>query len=164
MSWTKRQLAESAFEEIGLAGYVFDIKEAELQAAVLRLDSLMATWGVVGLRLGYNGTLNPLDADPNQLSGIPDWANEAVFLALCRRIAPSYGKVVSQYTKANAKFAYDAMLNKVMANPPEMQFQHHTPAGAGNRFRRNISPFLPPPVDRLTAGPDSLLEFNGPTS
>lgn len=161
--FTKRQLINAAFEEIGLASYTFDMSPEELQSAVLRLDALMATWGTVGIRIGYNATLDPLNSDPDQDSGVPDWANEAIFLALARRIAPSFGKLVSQDTKTNGKFAYDAMMSRITATPPQMQYVGALPAGAGNR-RRRYTPFLPPPVDRLTAGPDGLLEFNGPTS
>lgn len=164
MSWTKRQLVDAAHEELGLASYTFDITPEEQQAAVRRLDALMATWGIIGIRIGYNATLDPLDADPDQASGVPDWANEAIFLALARRVAPSFGKIVSQETKTNGKFAYDAMLSRITATPPSMQYVSNLPSGAGNRRTSIYQPFVVPPADRLTAGPDSLLEFNGPTS
>mgnify|MGYP003525752305 CR=1 FL=1 len=53
MGWTKRQFVTQAFEEIGLAAYVFDLTPEQLQSALRRLDSMMASWNAKGIRLGY---------------------------------------------------------------------------------------------------------------
>lgn len=160
--YTKRQLIDAAFEELGLAAYAFDTSPEEQGTAIRRLDSMMALWDVKGIRIGYALTVDPDAADPDQMSGLPDWANEAVFLNLAVRLAPGFGKTVPRTTSAPAKDAYDTLLAKVMSNPPQMQ-PNVLPAGAGNRrYRGSMSPFLRRPVDLLTAGPDSLLEFDGP--
>lgn len=52
MAYTKRDIVAMAFEEIGLAGYVFDLQPQQLEGALRRLDSMMATWNGKGLRLG----------------------------------------------------------------------------------------------------------------
>ncbi len=154
MSYTKRQIIGAAFEEIGLAGHVFDISPDEQQSAMLRLDSMMAMWNGQGIRIGYNMTIDPLNADPDQDSGISDMFTEAVFLNLAIRLASSYGKQVARTTSAPAKQAYDALLAQCMAVPVQIQ-PNVVPAGAGNRWRR----FTRPPVDRLQTGPDGLLDF-----
>jgi hypothetical protein len=54
MSYTKRQFVDAAFEEIGLASYVFDLTTEELlPRLVRRLDAMMAQWNAKGIRLGY---------------------------------------------------------------------------------------------------------------
>jgi hypothetical protein len=161
--YTKRQLVNAAFEEIALASYVFDSTPEEMQAAVRRLDAMMATFGgALGIRLGYNSTVDPLDADPDQASGLPDWANEAVFLQLAIRLSASYGKALAKSTLSTAKLAYDMVMARLMSSQiPEIQPMGNLPIGAGFKRRYAPNPFAGPTPDRLTTGPDGLLDFNG---
>jgi hypothetical protein len=161
--YTKRMLIDAAFEELALAGYAFDIDPDEQLAALRRLDSMMATWGGpgIGIRIGYNATVNPSASDPDQDSGIPDWANEAVYLNLAVRLASGYGKALPKSTTAPAKFAYDALVSAVASQIPQVQPMGNLPIGAGYK-RIRTSPFVQPPVDLLTTGEDGLLEFEGP--
>jgi hypothetical protein len=161
VSLTKRQLIDMAFEELGLAGYVFDITPEEQQSLVRRLDMMMATWGITGIRLGYNATQDPLNSDPDQDSGLPDWANEAVYLNLAVRSAASFGKNLARSTVSAAKMAYDTVNARctVLADQP-MQPMANLPIGAG--YKSRWRPYVTPPLDLLTTGPDSLLDFNGP--
>jgi hypothetical protein len=48
VGYTKRQFVTSAFEEIGLADYVFDLQPEQLEGALRRLDSMMAEWNAAG--------------------------------------------------------------------------------------------------------------------
>lgn len=162
MSWTKRQLINASFEEMGLASYAFDIQPEELESALKRLDSMMAEWNVQGIRVGY-----PLSSIENssvtQDSGVPDSATEAIITNLAKRLAPSYGKVVSRETKVAAKKAYDTLLMRALAlYPHEKQFPGTLPVGQGykqNNYgsRRN---FMPKPKDDVEVGPDSILDLN----
>jgi hypothetical protein len=160
MSWTKRQLIEQAFGELALASYVFDLTPEELDAAVRRMDAMLATWNAAGIRLGYALTSSPDDSDLEQDSGLPDAAFEAVYLNLAVRTAASKGKVLSQDTRNAAKAAYDVLLMRA-AMPPEMQNRANIPAGAGNKSWRSVNaPFLPSPVDPLeTVDGDNTLDF-----
>ena len=54
MGWTKREYIEQAFEEIGLASYVFDLTPEQLQSALRKLDAMLAEWNAKGLRLGLS--------------------------------------------------------------------------------------------------------------
>jgi hypothetical protein len=158
MAYTIRQFVQSAFEEIGYADYVFDLTPAQLQSAAVRLNSMLAGWNAKGVRLGATLWDNPADVDLDADSNIPDMANEAVIASLAVRIAPSYGKTVSPDTKAAAKDAYNTLLARA-AMPPEMQLPGTMPAGAGNKPWRYEGPFLYPPADPVTTGPDSVLEI-----
>ena len=155
MSFTKRQFIEEAYGELGMASYIFDLDTDVLARALRRLDSMLAEWNGRGIRLGYPIPASPDDSDLDELTQVPDWANEAVILNLAVRLAPGHGKTVSPQTLFAAKSAKDAVLARV-AMPPEVQITS-LPRGAG---AKNLgSPFLPAPVDPLTAGPDSELEF-----
>lgn len=159
MGWTKRQFVTQAFEEIGLASYVFDLTPEQLQSALRRLDSMMASWNAKGIRLGYPIPSSPQNGDLDEETGVPDSANEAIYLNLATRIAPGFGKTVAVETKASAKAAYDTLLSRA-AMPPEQQLPGMMPAGAGNKPWRTDDPFLRHPVDPLLAGGDGPIEFN----
>lgn len=153
MAWTKRQLIESAFEEIGLANYVFDLQPEQLLFSLRRLDSMMATWNNKGVRLPYPITSNPDNSNLDDESGIPDAANEAVVLNLAIRIAPGLGKVVSMDTKVSAKKAYIELLG--FSSVPEERQITDLPRGQGNKaWRSTYFRFLPKPTKRDQAFPD----------
>jgi len=160
MGWTKRQFVTQAFEEIGLAAYVFDLTPEQLESALRRLDTMLATWNAKGIRLGYPLPSSPQDSSLDEQTGVPDSANEAIYVNLAIRLAPSFGKTPSVDTKATAKATYDGLLS-LAAMPMEQQMPAHMPAGAGNKPWRNTdNPFLTPPVDPLLAGQDGPIEFD----
>ncbi len=162
MSWSKRQLVESAFEEIGLASYVFDLSPEQLQSAVKRLDAMMATWAEKGIIVGFPVSTNPDDATLAQDTGIPDYSAEAIYVNLSVRLAPTVGKAVSVETKAAAKAAYDALALR-FAIPNQQQYQYGLPAGAGAKsWRLNGDPFLPSQdTSPITLAQNGQLTFNG---
>lgn len=158
MSWTKREFIRQAFDELGLASYVYDLTTDQLNSALYRLDSMMATWNAKGIRIGYPLPLTPSDSDIDDLTTVPDRANEAIALNLAVRLAPSYGKQVSPDTKVAAKQAYDVLLSYA-AMPPEMQLPQGMPLGAGVRAWTGQAQFTPDPVPSIDAGPDAEIEF-----
>jgi hypothetical protein len=160
--WTKRQLIEQAYETFGLASYVFDLSPEQMISALKNLDSMMASWGAIGIRLGYLLPSSPDQSDLDQKSGLPDYANEAVYMALAIKRAPTVGKAIARETKVDAKGAYDRMLSKMASEKlVEMQYPRNTPAGAGNKpYRYERGPFLPPPVDPITVSGDGPLTLD----
>ena len=160
MGYSKRQFVAAAFEEIGLASYVFDLQPEQLQAALRRLDAMIADWNGKGIRLGYPLPGSPQDSDLDEPTLVPDWANEAIITNGAVRLAPGYGKVVMPETKAVAKDSYNTLLQRATM-PPEQQLPATMPAGAGNKpWRVYDNPFIRPPVDPVDAGPDGPLQFN----
>ncbi|MEZ7524011.1 packaged DNA stabilization gp4 family protein [Burkholderia vietnamiensis] len=156
---TKRELVEAAYEEIGLAGYVFDLTDEERDTALRRLDRLASQWDAKGIRLGYN---LPPSADASSLdddAGIPDWAEQAFYTNLALRLAPTVGKQVSQDTRIAARDGYRTLL---MGNYeiPQMQMPRHMPIGTGNRRNTKNQQFFAP-VDRVTTTHDATLEPSG---
>lgn len=162
MSWTKKQLVEQAFEEIGLAAYVFNLKPAQLQRAVRRMDAMIAAWGADGIRINYALPANPQDTNIDADSGIPDWAAQGVYLNLGVALGPGYGKVIGADTKAAANKAYSSLASNCAYPVPQRQMPGTMPAGAGNKPWRgnNSDPFITPPRPHLDAGPDAEIDFN----
>lgn len=152
MSWTKQELINQGLTEIGKNPNIFNIDPDDMQSCLRNLDSMMATWNNRGIRLGYALPSSTASSELDTPSNIPDWANEAVYLNLAVRIAPSFGKTPSAETKLAARTALSTLPNQA-AFPPEQQYKTWVPSGAGNKpFRDTNYPFLPPPVDALTAG------------
>ena len=120
MGYSKRQFVTAAFDEIGLASYVFDLTPEQLQSALRRLDAMMASWNALGIRLGYPLPSSPQFSDLDAQSEVPDSANEAIITNLAIKLAPSYGKQVMPDTKATAKETYNTLLSRA-AMPMEQQ-------------------------------------------
>ncbi len=159
MGYTKQQFVEAAFEELGLADYVHDLETDDLQAAVRRLDSMMAEWNAKGIRLSYPLVNNPENTSLTTETTVPDEANEAIITSLAIRLAPSFGKTVSQDTKMVAKQGYNTLMSRA-ALPDEMQFQSTLPLGAGNKpWRQNTSRFFGPAADAVKSGVDGDLDY-----
>lgn len=157
MSWTKRQIITQAFEEIGLAAYVFDLTPDQLDSALRRLDAMVAGWNANGVRIGYPLPARPQDSNLDDDTGTPDFATEAMYLGLAVRLAPSFGKVVSQETKMFADMAYSNMANQVALPTPERQLPRTMPRGAGTKPWRNFNnPFVygPQTDNDINAGSD----------
>lgn len=161
MSWTKRQFIEAAFEEIGYAAYTYDLQPQQLETALNRLDAMVATWNTIGIRLGYPLPSEPGAAGLDEVTDVPDSANEAIYSNLAIRIAPTVGKAVSAETKRTANTSYKALLT-LHTRPPEKQLPAGVPLGAGNKPWRNGGQreFTPEPEEQITTGGDGALELN----
>ena len=160
MSWTKREVVQNAFEEVGLASYAFDLQPEQMQAGLRRLDNMMATWNSRGLRIGYPLEDNPSLSSLDQDAGVTDEAIEAIVSNLALRLAPLLGKTVSPDTKATARSAYMALLSRRSTIPERLIDVNAVPAGAGTKYWRvNGDPFLQQEDRGLTVGPDAALDL-----
>ncbi|TDV06062.1 packaged DNA stabilization gp4 family protein [Paraburkholderia caballeronis] len=156
---TKKELVEGAYEEIALAGYVFDLSPEELQTGLRRCDRLGAEWDALGIRLGYNIPPCSDDSSLDDESGVPDWAQNAFITNLAVSIAPTVGKQVSIDTRLAARRGYKALL---IGNYeiPQMQMPRHMPIGTGNRRNTKTQVFFAT-KERLTTTHDGELEPGG---
>ncbi|MES2320185.1 MAG: packaged DNA stabilization gp4 family protein [Pseudomonadota bacterium] len=153
-SWTKQQLVDQAFAEIGLPVEVYNVGPDQMARALNRLDAMMATWYGAGIHVGYALASNPGDSSLAAESGLADITVEAVYLSLAIRLAPGRGKAVSPELRLAASQAY-ATLEKAAAAPLQQQFRNNLPLGAGNKpWRSNGNPFIPNAVDQLTVTED----------
>lgn len=156
---TKYDLVVAAYENLGLAEYVFDLQPEEIASGVKRLDRMMADFDARGIRLGYPIAAIAAAPSPTQVISIPDWAEDPVSLQLSLRIAPTIPKQVSMDVKKSAREGYRTLL---MADYeiPQMQMPRHMPIGLGNRRNTKNQQFFAP-VDRVTTVNDALLEPSG---
>ena len=158
--YTKRQLVEAAYEELGMAKYQFDLPPEIYQQACRRLDAMMAQWEGRGIRVPYIFPDSPENTELDEEAGIPDYAHEAVYTNLAIRLAPVHGKVVSRETKKTATEALNTLEARTSKPPPQMQLPGTMPAGAGNkpwRYRQN--PFIKRPCRPPALAPDEYIEL-----
>lgn len=159
--YTKRELILDGYAEIGLAAYAFDIEPEEVQLALRQLDRMMAEWEPK-LKLGYAMPATPKDSDPDQASGIPDFANSAVAMNLGMRLSKTFGKAIPPGLPQMAKNAYTELLAKTVQAIP-MQYVGQLPKGAGNRrWGVDRQPYFRPIDDPLPTAPGGNLEFLEP--
>ena len=143
MGWKKLDLVNAAFGELSLGDDSgFDLTPEERAKALIRLDSMLATWAAKGVRVGYAFSSK---SSLNQDSGLSDSVVETVYMNLARRLAPGFGKTLSAETLKNARDGYDTLL-WASAHPIEQQLPHTMPRGIGNKpWRTTNRAFLPRP-------------------
>lgn len=127
----KRDLIEMAFEECGSAGYEFGRTPEEIAAGLRKLNTLMAEWPFD--QLGY--VMPTYGAGlPEDLSGIPDSAVQAVALQLALRIAPGMGATLSPESRAALSRSYNLLCSRY-STPARSYIAANTPRGAGHGRR-----------------------------
>ena len=149
MAWTKRDIVRQAYAEIGKADYDFDLQPEDFRYALRSLDAMAATWSLRGIRISYAGGDGSGDVDAD--AEVPEFAHEALFLNLAKRLAPGLGKTVSPDTNTAAKQALSAVMAASMRVQPRVL---HGYAGSGG-----IMTNLPRAPDDLEAGPSGTFEF-----
>ena len=142
---TKRRIIDQAYDELALAGYVFDLSPEELLSAARRLEGMIAAWSSQGVTIPFafdpDSTEDALDSD----SGLPLVAFEAAYMGLAVRTAASKGKALSMSTKGAARAAFDALMcASVKAQMIPQQFRKGTPLGAGSTTWERSEPFATP--------------------
>jgi hypothetical protein len=164
MGWSKGQLIADAYAELALADYDFDRTPEEDQAALRRLDAMMARWNSQGIRIGYALSASPTGSDPSEDSGVPLEAVEAVYSNLAVNIAAGKGKALASSTKALAKSSFDALLSRTVTDQTrQQQLRAGTPRGAGLKPWRTLgAPFvLTPDTNPLQTSSDGGLNLGG---
>lgn len=155
---TKRQIITEAFNFIGLAPVVYDLSPEQLESARRQLDSMMATWNAKGIRIGFPLSINPDSGDLDEEINLPDGCLEASYMELGKRLAPTYGKMLTPDHKSQAREAYQAMLAQLVTMP-KMHMPSGFPLGAGVRRYLNEPSWSVKTEPPLLAGNDGEIEL-----
>lgn len=132
MSWTKRQLVEQAYSELGLSTYAYNLSSHQYQDGLIRMDSMMSQWESRGIKINYPlpDEIGGSDLDNDVVVDVN--ANEAIYTNLAIKLAPTIGKQVSVETRKTARESYNELLARATIAPATPPAQG-TPAGAGNK-------------------------------
>ncbi len=139
MSWTKKQIIEQAFAEIGIASYTFDTTADERENSLRILDTMMAQWTTRGIVFDpiYPATVNPGEGDIDDETNAPNDAVSAMYTNLALRVAPGFGKTPSNKTVKDAASGYSLLAQAIPI--PTIQMVGMI-AGAGRKTP--IYPFI----------------------
>lgn len=138
---TKKTILDMAFEQAALAGYTFDQTPEERFSMLRQLDGLMAAWQTQGINLDYNFPATFGQGDPDEASGIPDFALLTAASALAMRHAPGIGKTMSAEARANFNSGM-IQLRAATAEIPNRKLQRRTARGAGGKPWSVWHPFI----------------------
>jgi hypothetical protein len=144
MSQTKQFFIDKAFEEIGLAAYVFDLQPEDYGAALARANAMIGAWMGNGILIGDW----PIYDDPNedwigQPVAIPFTNWEVIWLNLGLALAPNVGKTPDGPTISRARLAYRTLLDK-RVEVQEMKRPSTMPIGTGwNRSPKDRQFYYP---------------------
>lgn len=155
MSWTKKELVESAYGSIGLTKFAFSLTPEMLAEGLKMLDAMMAAWAAQkAIRIGYNGATDQGASNLDDESGIPDHAYEAVYLSLGARIGGTIGKSLPPDQAILKTQALDGLISYCQSNNiPEMQRIATMPRGSGNKpYQNGIGAIFYQPTDQLNDG------------
>jgi hypothetical protein len=135
---TKIQLVSMAFDELRINGIT---SSADSEDNVLALQSLEQLVSELNIDIGWRFEDQP---DPNTMSGIPQYAESAIYMALAVRIAPRYGKDAG-LIRTQASAAMSALVARVN-KPRQVSYPTRMPMGLGNRRQYPYSQqFMPAP-------------------
>jgi hypothetical protein len=158
MGWTKREYILQAYEEIGLAAYVYDLTPEQQNSALRRLDAMMATWDANGINVGWMMPSTPDSSDIDFKTNVPDVANEAIYTNLAVRLSAAFGKVPSAELKLLAGSSYKTLLLFVTKDIPQRQMPDTMPCGAGNKPHAGFSNQFFSALDTpLAVGNDNII-------
>lgn len=140
MSWTKLEIVDAAYAEIGMANYDFYLSPEQRQAALNRLDAMVATWKRRGIVVDY---VVPSSHGGSSLDDDTLINNhmEALYLNLAIKIAPMFGKAPSLETKSAAHTALRELMTDTVTQQ-EQSYRDTLPVGQGNRPWQGISEFF----------------------
>lgn len=158
MSFTRRQIIDAAFTELGLAPEFYDMTPGQYQTAMTRLDMMVANWQSNSVRIGYNMPATPGAGDLDDDTGVPDTAIEVLSLGLALRIAPSFGKQLGVDTRNAFREGWQNLVQNATSEIPELQMPKTLPLGAGTKpWRLAQNPFAYPPRARLEGGASDVI-------
>lgn len=138
MTWTKREIIESAFVELGLGNH--SMSAEQWQQAMYRLDNMMAIWSKFNIIFDpvYPQPATKTGGDLDDETNAPPEVQEAMFLNLALKIPSSFGKTPSNETKLNADMALKAVRGFYL--PALEQSLQGMVRGAGSKYPE--SPFI----------------------
>lgn len=137
---TKGTIIELAFEDCRLSGFDFDRTPEENLSALRRLNSLMKEWP--WNTLGY-AQPDFKEGSTDELSNIPDDAQEGVAAKLALRLMAAFGKAPSEAFRMTAAQSI-AYVRSQYATVPTIGYAPGTIRGRGARRDHTYqNPFFP---------------------
>jgi hypothetical protein len=132
---TKIQIISDAFNELRINGITTNPDAEDNTFALGRLEDMMSELP----DLGYVFEDTP---EFNTFTGLANYANYPIAIALAIRIAPAFGKIPESMMR-QAGASWSGLMNRI-ARPTRTAYPDRMPLGMGNRYKDMFYNFFPP--------------------
>lgn len=133
-----------AYDILRINGLTTTPGSGENGNALNRMESLVASWQLYNICLGYNFQDSP---DLNEDSGLSLREKDALAYNLAARLAPRYGKQLSREDRAQGKILYEGLFSPI---PAQREPDSYQPTGSGNSlgyYKRDRFRFQGPEIN-----------------
>lgn len=151
---TKRELANRILTLLGINTRSSSADSEEIADTIKHTEDWMLSNNAVGRRIGW--VVSSGEPDPDQESGIPDWAVMGVANSMALYMAPYFEKVsVHPSIAMNASLGMQTIASMTVEVQP-VQYPSRFPRGQVNQHPHG--PRYYQPEDRITTGGDYLTD------
>ncbi len=152
-SKTKGFLADRALKNLGVNTRFSTANPEEIADTIAGMEEWMAATSGIGKRIGYYFSSDPV-IDPNQESGIPDWAELGVINSLAMYMSAYFDKQAPEDVVRNAAVGMQTIGNNTI-EIAEVQYPNRMPVGRGSRWN-TYGPRFYQGADRIQTSGDFL--------
>jgi len=129
MTITKSDIVEQAFNELRISGLTVNPSPEDNKLALQVLERMAIAWGNQGLLVSWDKSTYITDPDPQDDSGIEDWALEGFAQNLALKLCPAFGK---QAARELYSLAAESKAGLYSADLITQENNAYLPIGAGN--------------------------------
>lgn len=158
MSITKGKLAERIHKALGLNSRFTDAEPDQVLDTLNTVNDWMSTENGVGRRLGWNSNDPNTPANPDEETGIPDWAIQGVVYSCAILVASYFDKQPSQAIYSAAAQGMQTIAARTIEYQ-EVQYPNRMPLGQGNRSPYGSTYYRQ--ADRIRTDNDFLKDEGG---
>lgn len=159
MAKTKGDIVRKALRRIGVASRatLTDVEPESMADALEDLEDMMAQWDADGIKIGYAFSSEP--PNPDDQSGLDDWAINGVSLNLAVQISSDYMRPVSAQLAIDA-FDSKKTIRKAIISVPSLDRRNDMPVGQGNKPFRTRNRFYVEPCTLQDEDGNQIIEVN----
>lgn len=150
---TKRELASRVLRLLGVNTRFSEANPQEIEDTIKYMEDWMLSNDAVGRRIGW--VVSGDEVNPDEESGIPDWAVMGVTNSVAEMVAPYFNKPVHSSILKNAAIGMQTISSMTVELQP-MQYPRGFPRGTGSS-----TPYGPKyfhPENRIVTGGDFLTD------
>lgn len=159
MAKTKGDIVRKALRKIGVASNatLTDVEPESMADALEDLEDMMAQWDADGVKIGYAFSSEP--PNPDDQSGLDDWAINGVSLNLAIHISADYLRPIAPQLANDAFNAKTAIRKAILFVPPLVR-RNDMPVGQGNKPFRTRNRFYVEPCTLQDEDGNQIIEVN----
>lgn len=133
--YCKVDIIRGAYSQMRISGLTVQPTPEDLEVALMRLENMVAEWGVKNVLIDYNFEDIP---DPNSLTNVNSGYANALETNLAIRLIPDFNKEVPAILYNLASGSYSTLSGAVaLQRLNQVRYPRRQPVGSGNSLRWN---------------------------